>query len=163
MGLVPMSPVISEAGTSVIPDLDKMTKWPASPRFTGAVESAARDTGAVAANAIDPPRKTAGSIGRQRSNTARRPALVIVLIANPPEWSCRHGPLERREATAPVPRRRMGNQLSVRLEWLGDTQGRAARHEKVWCPATMIKRSRNKGSRTAAARDILKGGCWCRR
>jgi hypothetical protein len=35
MGLVPIFPVIFEAGTSVIPDFDRITKWPPPPRSTG--------------------------------------------------------------------------------------------------------------------------------
>jgi len=35
MGLVPISPLIVDLYTSVIPDLDKIAKLPATPRFTG--------------------------------------------------------------------------------------------------------------------------------
>src|SRR5450631_95535 len=38
MGLVPTSPLILEAYTSVMPELVRMAKLPAAPRFTGATE-----------------------------------------------------------------------------------------------------------------------------
>jgi hypothetical protein len=35
IGLDPTLPVIVDLGTSVIPDFDRITKSPATPRFTG--------------------------------------------------------------------------------------------------------------------------------
>src|SRR5579862_8501392 len=73
MGLVPTFPVTSEPGTSVIPDFDRMTKYPAPPRFTaavGAAGSAARASGAE--------RRTAGSTGRKRSSAAPKADLTII-------------------------------------------------------------------------------------
>src|SRR4029077_19380908 len=40
IGLVPMFPVIADAGTSVIPDSDRIAKPPAVPRFTADGEAA---------------------------------------------------------------------------------------------------------------------------
>src|ERR1039457_3946484 len=41
MGLTPISPVIAEVGIVEIPDLARITKLPAVPRFTGACTAAA--------------------------------------------------------------------------------------------------------------------------
>src|SRR5580698_837104 len=73
MGLVPTFPVTSELGTSVIPDFDRMTKYPAPPRFTAAVGAEVSAAWASGAQ-----RMTDGSTGRKRSSAAPNWDLTII-------------------------------------------------------------------------------------
>jgi hypothetical protein len=81
MGLVPTLPVISEAGTSVIPDFDRMTKLLALPRFTGATDDGESWLFAAVPDA-NPLSTTIENMDRPRV-LARCPSVEVVFIEFP--------------------------------------------------------------------------------
>jgi hypothetical protein len=86
MGLVPTLPVISEAGTSVIPDFDKITKPLALPRFTGATGETVFAFGVswlfAAVPVANPPSTTIENMDRPRV-LALSPGVEIAFIEFP--------------------------------------------------------------------------------
>src|SRR5450631_3630613 len=76
IGLVPTSPVIAEVGTSVTPDLVRMTKSPADRRTTGAGPGPAANALTASAKRIIP----AGNVINGVFIIGRTPSLYRVVI-----------------------------------------------------------------------------------
>jgi len=121
MGLVPTLPVISEAGTSVIPDFDRMTNPAALPRFTGATGKTVFVFGAswlfAAVLAANQPSTTIENMDRPRV-LARSPGIEIDFIEFPICLAasvacglCRKRSLQRGEPVSG-----QGNQLALELQ-----------------------------------------------